>query len=135
MLETIRNILSAAGVVAIPAAAIAIVGAYSYASHRVQQLTEEQKARIPGWVKGAMKFLRMETEPKNYRLEKAYKLLGIDKGSTDEEVKQAYRRQAKLHHPDKYAGRTVHERKQAEIRMGKFNEAFQDIKNSRPGFH
>ena len=62
-----------------------------------------------------------------------YKVLGLERGASDEEVKQAYRRLAKKYHPDLNPGDQEAARKMQEI-----NEAYDRIKNpekyaSQPG--
>jgi DnaJ-class molecular chaperone len=47
-----------------------------------------------------------------------YKVLGISKGASDKEIKAAYRKLARKHHPDLNAGN-----KQAEARFKEINEA------------
>ena len=66
-------------------------------------------------------------------LRDAYKLLGIEAGASDQEVKKAYRRQMNQHHPDKLVSRGLPEemmemanKKVQEIRM-----AYETIKASR----
>ncbi len=53
-----------------------------------------------------------------------YKVLGLERGASDEEVKQAYRRLAKKYHPDLNPGDQEAARKMQEI-----NEAYDQIKN------
>lgn len=57
-----------------------------------------------------------------------YKILGVEKGATDEEIKKAYRKLAHQHHPDKSGG---DEKKFKEI-----NEAYQVLsdKNKRANY-
>ena len=62
-----------------------------------------------------------------------YKVLGLEPGASDEEVKQAYRRLAKKYHPDLNPGDAEAARKMQEV-----NEAYDRIKNpekyrSQPG--
>ena len=53
-----------------------------------------------------------------------YKVLGLEPGASDEEVKQAYRRLAKKYHPDLNPGDAEAARKMQEV-----NEASDRIKN------
>jgi len=61
----------------------------------------------------------------------AYKILGIDKSATNEEVKKAYRKLAVEYHPDKvsYLGEDI--KKAANEKFRKVNEAYETIKNER----
>lgn len=63
-----------------------------------------------------------------------YKVLGVDPGASDDEVKQAYRRLAKKYHPDLNPGD-----EEAARRMQEVNAAYEQIKNpekqtSSPGY-
>ncbi len=58
---------------------------------------------------------------KNY-----YKVLGIQKGTSDEEVKKAYRDLAKKYHPD------INKDKDAENKFKEINEAYEHIINKKP---
>ncbi len=53
-----------------------------------------------------------------------YKVLGVSRDATDEEIKQAYRRLAKKYHPDLNPGD-----KEAAKRMQEVNAAYEQIKN------
>ena len=57
-------------------------------------------------------------------IEDPYKVLGLDRNATDEEVKQAYRRLAKKYHPDLNPGD-----QEAARKMQQVNEAYDQIKN------
>jgi len=61
----------------------------------------------------------------------SYKILEIEKSSTDEEVKKAYRRMAMKYHPDKVIHLGEEYRKSAEEKFKKVNEAFEKIKKER----
>lgn len=64
-------------------------------------------------------------------VDSAYKILGIDSNTTDDEIKKAYREMAKKYHPDKvaYLGEDV--RKSAEQKLQEVNEAYEKIKKQR----
>lgn len=53
-----------------------------------------------------------------------YKVLGVSPNATDDEIKQAYRRLAKLYHPDRNPGDPVAAKKMQEV-----NAAYEQIKN------
>ena len=61
----------------------------------------------------------------------SYKILGLDKSATDDEVKKAYRKMAVKYHPDKvsYLGEDV--QKAAKEKFQKVSEAFDQIKKER----
>lgn len=60
-----------------------------------------------------------------------YKVLGVDPGATDEEIKSAYRALAKKYHPDNYVGTDLGD--VAEEKMKEINEAYQQIQDERSG--
>lgn len=64
-------------------------------------------------------------------LENDYRILEISSTATDEEVKKAYRRLAKEHHPDKVAHLGEEMRKAAEEKFAKLNQAYERIKSAR----
>ena len=57
-----------------------------------------------------------------------YRVLGLERGASDEEVKKAYRRLAKQYHPDTNPGDEAAARKMQEI-----NAAYEQIKNPSAG--
>ncbi len=61
----------------------------------------------------------------------AYKILGVDRTATDEEIKKAYRSLAVKYHPDKvnYLGEDI--RKKAKEKFQQINEAYEAIKKER----
>ena len=60
-----------------------------------------------------------------------YKVLGITKDATDEEVKRAYRRMAMKYHPDRVAGMGEEMQRNAAEQMKEINEAYDIIKQRR----
>lgn len=61
----------------------------------------------------------------------AYKALGVDKSSSDEDIKKAYRKMAVAHHPDKYATMGEEHQKAAKEKFQKIQEAYEIIKKER----
>ena len=61
----------------------------------------------------------------------SYKILGVDKTATDEEVKKAYRKLAVEYHPDKVAYLGEDFKKVANEKFQKINEAYENIKKER----
>lgn len=58
-----------------------------------------------------------------------YKVLGIDRNATDEEIKSAYRALAKKYHPDNFVNSPIAD--VAEEKMKEVNEAYQQIQDER----
>ena len=61
-----------------------------------------------------------------------YKVLGISKDATDDEVKKAYRKMAMKYHPDRVAGMGEEMQRNAAEQMKEINEAYEHIKTLRP---
>lgn len=61
----------------------------------------------------------------------AYKILGIEKSATIEEIKKAYRKKAVEYHPDKVEHLGEEIRKGAEEKFKNLNEAYEQIKKER----
>lgn len=53
-----------------------------------------------------------------------YKILGVIKGATDDDIKKAYRKRALIHHPDRHANATDEEKKEQEKRFKEVGEAY-----------
>src|ERR1035437_9392288 len=58
-----------------------------------------------------------------------YQVLGIDRNSSEEQVKNAYREQAKKYHPDNYTNNPLADL--AEEKMKEINEAYDQIMSGR----
>ncbi|XP_026478963.1 dnaJ homolog subfamily C member 7-like [Ctenocephalides felis] len=63
-----------------------------------------------------------KSKPQNY-----YKTLGIPKNATNDEIKTAYRRLAKLYHPDRYAHASNAIRKEQEKKFKEVGEAYDTL--------
>lgn len=53
-----------------------------------------------------------------------YKILGIDKNASDEEIKKAYRKRALVHHPDRHASAAEEEKREQEKKFKEVGEAY-----------
>ncbi|XP_001602403.1 dnaJ homolog subfamily C member 7 isoform X1 [Nasonia vitripennis] len=53
-----------------------------------------------------------------------YKILGIDKNASTEDIKKAYRKRAMVHHPDRHANATDGEKKEQEKKFKEVGEAY-----------
>lgn len=60
-----------------------------------------------------------------------FKVLGLTREATDDEVKKAYRRLAMKYHPDKVEGMGEEMKKNAEAQFREINEAYEQIKTMR----
>lgn len=60
-----------------------------------------------------------------------YEILGVSKEATDDDIKKAYRQMAMQHHPDKVAHLGEDNRKAAEEKFKRIQEAYEDIKKMR----
>uniref|UniRef100_A0AAG5DES2 J domain-containing protein n=1 Tax=Anopheles atroparvus TaxID=41427 RepID=A0AAG5DES2_ANOAO len=53
-----------------------------------------------------------------------YKILGVTKQATEDEIKKAYRKRALVHHPDRHANATDEEKKEQERKFKELGEAY-----------
>ena len=60
-----------------------------------------------------------------------YKLLGISKNASDDEIKKAYRKRALLHHPDRHSGATDEVKKAEEKKFKEIGEAYSILSDSK----
>jgi DnaJ like chaperone protein len=63
--------------------------------------------------------------------ESDYKILEIEPGATDEEIKKAYRKMAIKYHPDKVAQMGAEYEKGAKEKFQSVQEAYENIKRKR----
>lgn len=61
----------------------------------------------------------------------AYKILGIEANSSDDEIKKAYRKMAVKHHPDKYNQLGEEQQIAAKEKFQKIQQAYEQIKKER----
>ena len=60
-----------------------------------------------------------------------YQILGINENATNSQIKRAYYSTAKKYHPDSYSSMSEAEKKNAEEKFKKVNNAYQKIKKQR----
>ncbi len=64
-------------------------------------------------------------QPGETRRTEALRQLGLDPGATDEEIKAAYKRLAKAHHPDRFEGLSVEIVEAASLSFRRIREAYE----------
>jgi DnaJ-domain-containing protein 1 len=69
-----------------------------------------------------------EPQPIELGLTRAHRLLGVPLGASRQEVGQAYRRLAFMHHPDRVAGMGLEARQYSEERMKELNAAYSELR-------
>jgi len=72
------------------------------------------------------KFALKKSKRKDY-----YKILGIGRSATDDEIKKAYRKKALVHHPDRHANSSAEERKEEELKFKEVGEAYAILSDAR----
>ncbi|KAL4715100.1 hypothetical protein ACJJTC_012147 [Scirpophaga incertulas] len=53
-----------------------------------------------------------------------YKILGVDKSASEDDIKKAYRKRALVHHPDRHSGASDTERREQERQFKEVGEAY-----------
>ena len=60
-----------------------------------------------------------------------YKTLGVDEKASQEDIKKAFRKLSIKLHPDKQAGKSDKEKKDAEAKFKEVNEAYQVLSDEK----
>lgn len=81
-------------------------------------LKTDRSPEVKNLLKDA-KFQLKKSKRKDY-----YKILGITKQATEDEIKKAYRKRALVHHPDRHANSTDEEKKEQERKFKELGEAY-----------
>lgn len=63
-------------------------------------------------------------------LERSYRVLGLEPGASEQEVKEAYRDLTKVWHPDRFSDKDSRLKEKAEARTKELNEAYRNISAS-----
>ena len=58
---------------------------------------------------------------------KYYTILGVNKGASQDEIKRAYHKLAKEHHPDRFVNSSDSEKKYHENKMKEINDAYENL--------
>lgn len=81
-------------------------------------LKSEKTMEIKNLLKDAKLQLK-KSKRKDY-----YKILGVSKQATEDEIKKAYRKRALVHHPDRHANSSDEEKKEQERKFKEVGEAY-----------
>ncbi|XP_015687705.1 dnaJ homolog subfamily C member 7 isoform X1 [Protobothrops mucrosquamatus] len=65
-----------------------------------------------------------QMELKKSKRKDYYKILGVDKNASEDEIKKAYRKRALMHHPDRHSGASAEIQKEEEKKFKEVGEAF-----------
>lgn len=65
-----------------------------------------------------------QLELKKSKRKDYYKILGVNKNASEDEIKKAYRKRALMHHPDRHSGATTEVQKEEEKKFKEVGEAF-----------
>ncbi|KAI6072486.1 DnaJ-like protein subfamily C member 7 isoform X1 [Aix galericulata] len=65
-----------------------------------------------------------QVELKKSKRKDYYKILGVDKNASEDEIKKAYRKRALMHHPDRHSGASAEVQKEEEKKFKEVGEAF-----------
>uniref|UniRef100_A0AC11EJ48 DnaJ heat shock protein family (Hsp40) member C7 n=1 Tax=Ovis aries TaxID=9940 RepID=A0AC11EJ48_SHEEP len=65
-----------------------------------------------------------QLELKKSKRKDYYKILGVDKNASEDEIKKAYRKRALMHHPDRHSGASAEVQKEEEKKFKEVGEAF-----------
>ncbi|WP_243318723.1 J domain-containing protein [Geothrix paludis] len=63
---------------------------------------------------------------------KALALLGLEEGATKEEIRRAFHRISKVHHPDHYAAHGIEATHEAELAFRRIREAYDFLMQAKP---
>lgn len=73
-------------------------------------------------IKNALKDAKLQL--KKSKRKDYYKVLGILKNASDDEIKKAYRKRALVHHPDRHSSSSDDEKKLQEMKFKEVGEAY-----------
>ncbi|KAK9879729.1 hypothetical protein WA026_006789 [Henosepilachna vigintioctopunctata] len=95
------------------------LGEYEEAVKDYEKINKMDKSRESRRLLQDAKIALKRSKRKDY-----YKVLGVDRNATDDEIKKAYRKRALIHHPDRHANASDGEKKEQEKKFKEVGEAY-----------
>ncbi|GBP11843.1 DnaJ homolog subfamily C member 7 [Eumeta japonica] len=95
------------------------IGEYEDAVKDYERLYKIDKSKENKQLLHEAKLALKKSKRKDY-----YKILGIEKNASEDDIKKAYRKRALVHHPDRHAGAPDLERREQERRFKEVGEAY-----------
>ncbi|XP_063227179.1 dnaJ homolog subfamily C member 7 isoform X2 [Bacillus rossius redtenbacheri] len=92
---------------------------FEEAVHDYEVVVKMDKSRENKRLLQDAKFCLKKSKRKDY-----YKILGIDRNASTDEIKKAYRKRALVHHPDRHASASDGEKKEQEKKFKELGEAY-----------
>ncbi|XP_014476717.1 PREDICTED: dnaJ homolog subfamily C member 7 [Dinoponera quadriceps] len=92
---------------------------YEDAVRDLEQACKMDKSRENKRLLAEAKLALKKSKRKDY-----YKILGIDKNASTDDIKKAYRKRAMVHHPDRHVNATEGEKKEQEKKFKEVGEAY-----------
>lgn len=95
------------------------LGEYEEAVRDYERICKIDKSRENKRLLQEAKLALKRSKRKDY-----YKILGVDRSATEDDIKKAYRKRALIHHPDRHANATDAEKKEQEKKFKELGEAY-----------
>lgn len=95
------------------------LGKYEDAVRDYERICKIDKSRENKRLLQEAKLALKRSKRKDY-----YKILGVDRNASEDDIKKAYRKRALVHHPDRHANATDAEKKEQEKKFKELGEAY-----------
>ncbi|XP_050675516.1 dnaJ homolog subfamily C member 7 [Leptidea sinapis] len=95
------------------------LGEFEEAVKDYERLYKIDKSKINKQLLTEAKIALKKSKRKDY-----YKILGVEKSASEDEIKKAYRKRALVHHPDRHASASDSDRREQEKRFKEVGEAY-----------
>lgn len=99
---------------------------YEDAVKDYEKVNKLQKSREHKHLLQEAKIALKRSKRKDY-----YKILGVTKSASDDEIKKAYKKRALIHHPDRHAHATKEEQKEEERKFKELSEAYSVLSDGK----